>query len=632
MQEGIHVFGSASMGALRAAELAPFGMEGVGAIFEAYRDGVLEADDEVAVAHGLVESGYAAFSEAMVNIRQTLAHAAESGVISSVTREALERIAKNLYYPRRIYPLVLQIANEQGLPPSELDAFRAWLPAGQVNQKRLDALQMLRVMRERLGSSQPPKHVLYAFEHTNFWERAKFSAGQLQTGPTSGIEMITLDALQDELALNPEAQTRARQGTLLRLFALETARRAGTPVAEEMLLETLERFRRERELLEPEDVEGWLAAQQLDRSRFSRLIEDEARVLWAMTWAEPEMHRLLPDYLRVTGEYSRLLARASHKQTILKSQGLMEVDPSAGCVTPAELTQWYFEQCLGRPAPADIAEYARTAGFTDEASFRRVIFREFCYRYPHVVLAGASAAGKTRDPLQRDGADFTVALPDRFPATALRFEEVMMSRRSSRQFSTTAIEMEIFAKLLSFGDGAVGSSAKGDGSRRTAPSAGSFYPVDLYCFAHRIVGLDAGVYLYHPPSHTLQKQARGDCTKLLEEIIPELDSDAVDQAGACVALVVSLSRLKNKYGDRSYRFALLEAGHIAQNLLLASTAEGVAALPVGGFIEDKLNALLGLDGRQEFAVYLVMFGGSPENGYTPSNHEPPTNTSIGQPA
>ena len=146
------------------------------------------------------------------------------------------------------------------------------------------------------------------------------------------------------------------------------------------------------------------------------------------------------------------------------------------------------------------------------------------------------------------------------------------------------------------------------------------------------MGLDAGVYLYHPPSHTLQKQARGDCTKLLEEIIPELDSDTVDQAGACIALVVSLSRLKNKYGDRSYRFALLEAGHIAQNLLLASTAEGVAALPVGGFIEDKLNALLGLDGRQEFAVYLVMFGGSPENGYTPSNHEPPTNTSIGQPA
>ena len=72
MSEGIHVFGSASMGALRAAELAPFGMIGVGAVFEAYRDGALEDDDEVAVAHAAAEHDYRAGSEAMVNIRATL--------------------------------------------------------------------------------------------------------------------------------------------------------------------------------------------------------------------------------------------------------------------------------------------------------------------------------------------------------------------------------------------------------------------------------------------------------------------------------------------------------------------------------------------------------------------------------
>src|ERR1700687_1751155 len=80
MSQGIHVFGSASMGALRAAELAAFGMTGVGAIFEAYRDGLLEDDDEVAVAHGLAEDGYRPLSEAMVNIRATLAAAEAAGV------------------------------------------------------------------------------------------------------------------------------------------------------------------------------------------------------------------------------------------------------------------------------------------------------------------------------------------------------------------------------------------------------------------------------------------------------------------------------------------------------------------------------------------------------------------------
>src|SRR3954469_15630639 len=69
MSQGIHVFGSASMGALRASELAPFGMEGVGKIFEAYRDGVLEDDDEVAVAHGSSETGYRVLSDATLNIR-----------------------------------------------------------------------------------------------------------------------------------------------------------------------------------------------------------------------------------------------------------------------------------------------------------------------------------------------------------------------------------------------------------------------------------------------------------------------------------------------------------------------------------------------------------------------------------
>ena len=76
MEQGTHVFGSASMGALRAAELCPFGMAGVGRIFEDYRDGVLEDDDEVALIHGPAESGYIGMPEPMVNIRRTLSKAA----------------------------------------------------------------------------------------------------------------------------------------------------------------------------------------------------------------------------------------------------------------------------------------------------------------------------------------------------------------------------------------------------------------------------------------------------------------------------------------------------------------------------------------------------------------------------
>jgi hypothetical protein len=172
MSRGIHVFGSASMGALRAAELTPFGMEGVGTIFELYRDEVLEDDDEVAVAHGPAEAGFCAASEAMVNIRQTLRKAELRGVISSKSRAALEKTAKDLFYPDRSYPLLLQRASECGVPKAQLDRLQQWVPQNRVNQKREDAVAMLRLMRQRLTEDLKPKSVSFCFENTAMWQSA----------------------------------------------------------------------------------------------------------------------------------------------------------------------------------------------------------------------------------------------------------------------------------------------------------------------------------------------------------------------------------------------------------------------------------------------------------------------------
>ena len=101
MSRGIPVFGSASMGALRAAELHAFGMRGVGRIFEAFRDGELEDDDEVAVVHGPAELAHIQVSEAMVNIRATLTRAETEGVLSKSSRGALEAFGKSMFFPQR---------------------------------------------------------------------------------------------------------------------------------------------------------------------------------------------------------------------------------------------------------------------------------------------------------------------------------------------------------------------------------------------------------------------------------------------------------------------------------------------------------------------------------------------------
>jgi hypothetical protein len=172
MTEGIHVFGAASIGALRAAELDVFGMKGIGRIYEDYRDGVLEDDDEVAVLHGPAELGYPPLTEAMVNIRATLAAAISASIVSAALAAELTAIAKSLLYKERTYGAMLDGAAKAGLHASELVWFGEWLPAGRVDQKRLDALATLDAIRSHLAAEVPPLHVSYEFADTAAWHAA----------------------------------------------------------------------------------------------------------------------------------------------------------------------------------------------------------------------------------------------------------------------------------------------------------------------------------------------------------------------------------------------------------------------------------------------------------------------------
>jgi hypothetical protein len=179
MGEGVHVLGAASMGALRAAELSSFGMEGVGEIFAQLERGDLTDDDEVAVAHASAEHGYRRASEAMVDIRATLAAARAEGVIGPDTHDRLVRAAKALFYPDRAYPIVLSRAEAEGADASELAAFCAFLPQGRVGQKRLDALALLDRLAALAAAPPAAKQVRYFFSHTDAWETIRRRAEDL---------------------------------------------------------------------------------------------------------------------------------------------------------------------------------------------------------------------------------------------------------------------------------------------------------------------------------------------------------------------------------------------------------------------------------------------------------------------
>ena len=378
MAEGVHVFGSASMGALRAAELAAFGMIGVGSIFDAFASGQLEDDDEVAVAHGPAETGFLVVSDAMVNIRATLAAAVAQSILSAASAAELERLAKDLFYPDRAYATLLRRSAETAVPQAELSSLEAWLPTGRIDQKRQDALAMLTAMRAHVSSNPPPKRVRYTFERTVWWEHATITAGELHADNVGSGEAILLETLLEEAQLDGESYAQAYAAALLRHLAVRYANEANAAPGGAFQQATADRFRRRHGLLRADEVERWLTDNQLSRERFTELLRTQALVEWTTSDLAGDINRRLPDQLRLDGRYAQLLERARHKQRTLAANGWENPSLDDTGITRTELLGWYFER-LGRTVPADLEDFAKRTGFEDVDALVRALVREFCY-------------------------------------------------------------------------------------------------------------------------------------------------------------------------------------------------------------------------------------------------------------
>lgn len=385
MAEGIHVFGSASMGALRAAELAAFGMRGVGRIFEAYRTGVFgpygdevfEDEDEVAIVHGPADAGYLALSEAMVNIRSTLAAAASAGIIGADTRDGLVRIAKQLFYPERLWERILG-SGTRGLPEREIEALRRWLPGGRINQKRDDALAMLAAVRDSLAADPPPARVTYVFQRSEMWQRVV--ADVAAADEHDGSREVEREALLDELRL-AGTYAEARRAGVLRWAGLRECARQSLAESPEDRRAVEREFRKRFAMSRRRDIDRWLVENDLEDSERAQLMSDEARLCQLDRALGPLAAGHVVSHLRATGRYPHYAARAQAKAHVLtRTGGDSEVDAP----TRLRLALWYFERRLGGRMPDDLDQYAASQGFADTDALYRALWRE--YRY---LTAGA---------------------------------------------------------------------------------------------------------------------------------------------------------------------------------------------------------------------------------------------------
>ena len=148
-KQGVLLAGAASLGALRAVELEKFGMVGIGKIFQLYRSGKVDADDEVAVTFA-PEGDYPLQSEAMIDIRYNLFLARKKGVISNKAKVAMAKVAKQIYFPHRNYVHVIEQARSaHPALAGEIESFGSYVASNRKSLKEIDATRLVEYLRDK---------------------------------------------------------------------------------------------------------------------------------------------------------------------------------------------------------------------------------------------------------------------------------------------------------------------------------------------------------------------------------------------------------------------------------------------------------------------------------------------------
>ena len=179
-------------------------------------------------------------------------------------------------------------------------------------------------------------------------------------------------------------------------------------------------------------------------------------------------------------------------------------------------------------------------------------------------------------------------------------EQALLARRSIRHIARDPLTVDELTQLLWAAQGVT--RAQGF---RTAPSAGALFPLELHVAAGCVTGLRTGLYRYRPLEHALAASVPQDLRA--ELCRAALSQRPVERAPVVFLLTAVYGRSTAKYGERGVRYADLEAGHAAQNLILQAAALELKAVVVGAFSDDDVRRIAALPPDEE-PLYLVPVG------------------------
>jgi SagB-type dehydrogenase family enzyme len=193
-----------------------------------------------------------------------------------------------------------------------------------------------------------------------------------------------------------------------------------------------------------------------------------------------------------------------------------------------------------------------------------------------------------------------IKLPEPRYISNVSIEEALFKRRSVRDYTREPLTLIEVSQLLWAAQGITS-----DGTYRTAPSAGALYPLEVYMIVGNVEGLAAGAYRYKQNSHELVMVLEGDMRSRLADAA--LEQTPVRNGAIDIVLTSVYDRITRKYGDRGVRYALIEVGHVGQNICLQATAMELGSVCIGAFYDEQVRDLLKLP-KEEAPLYIIPIG------------------------
>lgn len=186
------------------------------------------------------------------------------------------------------------------------------------------------------------------------------------------------------------------------------------------------------------------------------------------------------------------------------------------------------------------------------------------------------------------------------------FSQLIKNRQSRRDFFREPITKDELSYLLEYSCGDT-SQLNGHRRRRAQPSGGARFPIEVYPFVLRSSNdLKSGLYHYNVSDHQLDVMWKKEFSD--EDLASLFTYKWVQDAALVLIMTAVFWRTQNKYGERGYRYILLEAGHIGQNIYLASEALALKCCALAGTKDEQVEKLLDIDGATESLIYAMVVG------------------------